>query len=89
MSKINLEVLAEELYSHLRSNRVHAGVEATYDGLIEVEITWGDWKHDHLRCKWLAKEFFESKGLTSLVGSRITEEDGSDCYSAIHKFLVA
>ena len=46
-----------------------------------VEIRWGDWKHDHQRCKWLlAQEGFVS------FGEEITEDDGSDCYSAIHYF---
>ena len=51
--------------------------------VVAVEICWGDWKHDHLRLKWLVRERFpEMRGVESFV----TEEDGSDCYSAIHRF---
>ena len=48
---------------------------------IAVEIEWGDWKHDHL----FVDHILESNGFVS-VGTEITEEDGSDCYSAIHYF---
>ena len=52
-------------------------------GTIKVEIIWGDWKHDHLYANWVLKE----------LGAReyscdITEEDGSDCYSAIHTYII-
>ena len=50
--------------------------------LVCVEISWGDWKHDHLRADWvLGKE-----GMTC-IGETITEEDGSDTYSAIHNYI--
>ena len=48
---------------------------------VAVTIEWGDWKHDHFWCE----------DLMGFIGyeqtkSKITEEDGSDCYSAIHYF---
>lgn len=47
-----------------------------------VQIRWGDWKHDHLRCDWLMK------GLGyELVESTVTEEDGSDTYSALREYV--
>lgn len=46
-----------------------------------VEINHGDWKHDHLRTAWL----LENMGAVH-VSEKVTEEDGSDCYSAIHTF---
>lgn len=51
--------------------------------MIAYEITWGDWKHDHLRMDWMMEENF--KNLRS-IHKVTTEEDGSDCYSAIHYF---
>ena len=51
--------------------------------IIYVEINWGDWKHDHLRTKCL----LESIGCV-YAGEDVTEEDGSDCYSAIHTYIV-
>ena len=50
--------------------------------VIKVNIEWGDWKHDHLRCDYL----MEQLGYMS-AGVQTTETDGSDCYSAIHRYL--
>lgn len=51
------------------------------DGQIEVEIGWGDWKHDHIFCDHIMRE----NGYT-LINEVVTEEDGSDCYSSIHYY---
>ena len=51
--------------------------------VVECEINWGDWKHEHLRLKWLMEEI----GCVR-ISSEVTEEDGSDTYSAIHRFIV-
>lgn len=51
--------------------------------MIAVEVRWGDWKHEHARLNWLVKENFPS--LRS-VHEVTTEDDGSDCYSAIHYY---
>jgi disulfide oxidoreductase YuzD len=47
-----------------------------------VSISWGDWKHEHL---W-AKSLMSYLGYVE-IGSKVTEEDGSDTYSAEHYFL--
>ena len=50
--------------------------------LIAVQIDWGDWKHDHGRCDYLLHKnlgLFKTK-------EKVTEEDGSDCYSSIHYY---
>ena len=54
------------------------------NGVVVVDIRWGDWKHHHLRCKWLMQEIGYEE-----VSSFVTEEDGSDCYSATHYFRKA
>lgn len=51
------------------------------DGQIEIEIGWGDWKHDHLCCDHIMRE----NGYT-LINEVVTEEDGSDTYSSIHHY---
>ena len=51
------------------------------DGTYEVVIEWGDWKHDHLYCDVIMKELgYELSLVTD------TEENGSDCYSAIRTY---
>ena len=52
--------------------------------VMDVEIQWGDWKHDHARAKWLLGEI---SGI-HYISSAVTEENGSDCYSAVHHFYV-
>ena len=68
---------------YLRENRIFASV---YVGLehneICVEINWGDWKHDHLCADWLIEEKFHATN----AWKEITEENGSDCFSAIHHY---
>ena len=62
------------------------GISEVYEDLdkghtvISVEIRWGDWKHDHLRFDYLMQNVLHAKRCESVV----VEEDGSDCYSAIH-----
>jgi len=77
--------ISEKAEKYLRDNKLWASVEPYWDDLpvIEVEINWGDWKHDHARAKWLLEEV----GI-HFINTKVTEEDGSDCYSAIHRFYV-
>ena len=67
-----------DIYKYLSDNEVSSVVDAgeTVEGAV-VEIEWGDWKHDHMWCDRL----MEYLGY-SLTNSIVTEEDGSDCYSA-------
>ncbi|MBE6121158.1 MAG: hypothetical protein E7190_00410 [Erysipelotrichaceae bacterium] len=51
------------------------------DDSIGVDITWGDWKHDHLRCDWIMEELGYA-----LVEVYDIEENGSDCYSATRRY---
>ena len=51
------------------------------DEQIEIEIEWGDWKHDHLCCDHIMRE----NGYT-LINEVVTEENGSDTYSSIHYY---
>lgn len=70
---------AEEI---LRSNNIWAEVEHSHtDRTVIVTILWGDWKHDHARARYL----LEQDGFEE-YSSMVTEEDGSDCYSAVHFF---
>lgn len=51
------------------------------DGSIEIKVEWGDWKHDHLFLKYIMR-----KNHYRHIDEVVTEEDGSDTYSAIHTF---
>lgn len=47
-----------------------------------IEIEWGDWKHDHGFCDHLIETVFGRK----CINEEVTEEDGSDAYSAVHTY---
>ena len=88
MTYDELVELSEKLEAHLRENRLFASVFAMHEYIV-IEIHWGDWKHEHLRCKWLTEEFFGKLGKTVSIQTDVTEEDGSDCYSANHFVFVS
>ena len=48
----------------------------------EVAISWGDWKHDH----WRLDKIIEKIGGVHF-NTLVTEENGSDCYSATHYYV--
>ena len=86
LSHISKEAI---LYKYFEDHKLYPsyidGIENILDGMIyEAEICWGDWKHDHLRFEYLVKH---DLGGMNLDG-RVTEENGSDCYSMIHRFYV-
>ena len=76
--------VCDGIRKYLESNKLWCDVYP-YEGLpvVSVEINWGDWKHEHLRCKWLMEQIG-----AKFVATKETEENGSDCYSAIHYFTV-
>lgn len=84
-----LDELAEEFNETLKDKCVCWWVNALDEETLECEIYWGDWKHDHLYFEYLIKEFLKSKG----IGIRnmtdvVTEENQTDCYSAVHYVTV-
>lgn len=48
---------------------------------IDIEIYWGDWKHDHLACDYLMNQLGLEK-----ANEITTEVDGSDVYSSVHVY---
>ena len=71
---------ADVLSRYLWKNGI-CGEVSQYGQHTEVFVEWGDWKHDHGFCDHLM-------GLVCYksIGETVTEEDGSDCYSAIHTY---
>lgn len=57
-----------------------------YDGCrrVVISVSWGDWKHEHAYLRYLLTE----NGY-DYDGYVVTEEDGSDCYSADHYVKVS
>lgn len=71
----------EELQKLLREKNIFGELEEISDKYITLQIDWGDWKHDHNYADYIMSEFGYY-----LIGKKITEEDGSDCYSALHYY---
>ena len=81
----------EELNDYFAKHDLHCDIsnvmaeDGTFpfgEQVVDISIEWGDWKHEHGYCKQLMKEI----GYVE-ISDKVTEEDGSDCYSAIHRFV--
>ena len=53
------------------------GITIDDRGYFRLHISWGDWKHSHLRADYIMGLFGLEK-----VEEVVTESNGSDCYSA-------
>jgi hypothetical protein len=76
-------VKLKEIKRYLNENGIYPDVIYAHDSdILEIEINDGDWKHEHGRCRHLmtAVGYAQQEVIT-------TEEDGSDCYSAIHRYV--
>ena len=83
MKNQKMPEIEKRVYDLLNENSVHAEVyQFSTLPIICVEISWGDWKHDHARADWLIAD--ELGG--TLLRTNLVEEDGSDCYSAVHYY---
>lgn len=82
----NKQILKEEdlhtmVTKILKKGKLHGEVDIYPNGEVSVLIEWGDWKHDHAYLRYQMQQ----NGFTE-TDENVTEEDGSDCYSAIHTF---
>lgn len=75
--------LEKKIYDIMEANRISGEIVDYNKKMIAVEIRWGDWKHDHARFDWLMEKNFSD---IKRVKTHITEDNGSDCYSAIHYY---
>jgi hypothetical protein len=73
--------LTDMLYNYRKDNGVYANVYWNDDECVKVKIEWGDWKHDHRWCCDLMGYIGWDAG-----DCIVTDENGSDCYSAMHYF---
>ena len=75
----------KQIIEFLKENDFGYAVYERYtENEIEMEINWGDWKHDHMRANYLVREALKGERVWISWNEHITEQDGSDCYSAIH-----
>lgn len=79
----NMQTLMDRAQKVINNSSIFADIYDVTDTKIKVEITWGDWKHDHLYLDYLMREEGFEK-----IDEYTTEEDGSDTYSAVHVYTL-
>ena len=74
----------KEIKKYLNENGIYPDVIYAHDSdILEIEINDGDWKHEHERCiNLMAAAGYAQQEIVT------TEEDGSDCFSAIHRYVM-
>lgn len=79
---MNITFYKQDIQRIFKENQCYYDYDIDFnDGTIEVHIDWGDWKHDHLFLKHIMwKNHYRQ------TNEVVTEEDGSDAYSATHYF---
>jgi hypothetical protein len=93
VNRISRELI-KELNTYLKSEWDERGEYAPTADVVKrdggdaiyFDITWGDWKHDHIRLWYLVNQFFGDRGYHVERDVVVTETDGSDTYSAEHYF---
>ena len=91
------EVITQEIYNILQNNHISAEVYDDYDFrgsddafVLCVEINNGDWKHEHKRADNIVVDTvdnYDNMEVTK-IGEDVTDEDGSDTYSSIHRYHI-
>lgn len=89
--RTNVQEVIDKIENELRSKKLFAELVDYTDGTsnivgVKYLIEWGDWKHEHLRFDWIMRELFGNKLIQ--INEEVSEEDGSDCYSAYHYIFV-
>lgn len=84
MTKEELNRIAELINKKFDEERLYSYASLGWNNDIIFDIDWGDWKHEHLRADWLVGEVLSTLGHRFSITTNVTEEDGSDTYSAEH-----
>lgn len=74
----------KEIYAKLNELELYPEYVLVDGSIIKIGISWGDWKHDHMRLDYIMESNF------SVLPYKIdvTEKGGSDCYSATHYYII-
>lgn len=77
-----MEKLVTKIRTELANNNIYADVYELGND-IGMYISWGDWKHEHLRAQRIIENLINCE-----ISKEITEDDGSDCYSAEYRICI-
>ena len=78
---------ANEIYKGYTGEDMYYNIDSWEDDgeyTIMVDVSWGDWKHDHLALNDVFNQAFKKANIKYTEDEQVTEEDGSDTYSATH-----
>ena len=78
---MNIAFYKEDVKRIFKENNLTYEWWVNFDGTIVVNVEWGDWKHDHAFLNYIMR-----KNHYRCIDEVVTEEDGSDTYSATHYF---
>lgn len=83
----NIVEIANNVEKYMRDNELFCDVYPYMNDMpiVIVSIRWGDWKHEHLRADWIMEEQFEG----TLMKTEVTEDNGSDTYSADRYYYIS
>lgn len=76
--------MVQEIYNKLKEYDIYPEIYEGNDGVIVICVEWGDWKHEHALLDHIMAEMD-----FMLIDTKITNSDGSDCYSADHYYKKA
>lgn len=79
-----MESFIEELVEYMKGNNLYYSPYVNEEDKLVITVEDGDWKHEHLYLDRLIGKFFFNRGLIVDTETEVTEQDGSDCYSANH-----
>lgn len=71
----------QKLQTYLKDNNLYYDYIYETDETFIIGIEWGDWKHEHLYLNHLMNKL----GL-QYKNCVVTDENGSDCYSAEYEY---
>jgi len=80
------EEIIDRVSKALADARIYPDIWPTGKDSFAVSISWGDWKHDHLYADKIIEDTLGDIDFS--IEKEVTEEDGSDTYSAIHNVTI-
>ena len=87
---MNYTELCKKIQERLRDNNIHEEVffndRGKFEDYLEITIHRGDWKHDHLCAEHTILGVIQTIPEYRGHHEEVIESDGSDTYSAIHRF---
>ena len=86
IANTDTEMLMDKVNKALADAKIYPDIWPTGKDSFAVFISWGDWKHDHLYADKIIEDTLGNIDFS--IEKEVTEEDGSDTFSAIHNVTI-